>query len=92
TGLGPCVKGLVTNEEYEQQVNYVRLFLTGKDKQVLTGLVERMEKASQELRFEDAARFRDQIQAVRAVTEEQYVSGGDDDLDVIVVAFDSGVA
>ncbi|SQI34225.1 Excinuclease ABC subunit C [Providencia alcalifaciens] len=90
--LGPCVKGLVTDEEYEQQVNYVRLFLTGKDKQVLTGLVERMEKASQELRFEDAARFRDQIQAVRAVTEEQYVSGGDDDLDVIGVAFDSGLA
>ncbi|MEX9609345.1 excinuclease ABC subunit UvrC [Providencia manganoxydans] len=90
--LGPCVKGLVSDEEYEQQVNYVRLFLTGKDQQVLTGLIERMEKASQELRFEEAARFRDQIQAVRAVTEQQYVSGDSDDLDVIGVAFESGLA
>ncbi|MDP0612681.1 UvrB/UvrC motif-containing protein, partial [Klebsiella pneumoniae] len=69
-----------------QQVNYVRLFLTGKDQQVLTGLIERMEKASQALRFEEAARFRDQIQAVRAVTEQQFVSGDSDDLDVIGVA------
>lgn len=90
--LGPCVKGLVTDEEYDQQVNYVRLFLTGKDQQVLTGLIERMEKASQGLRFEEAARFRDQIQAVRAVTEQQYVSGDSDDLDVIGVAFESGNA
>ncbi|EKT62161.1 excinuclease ABC subunit C [Providencia burhodogranariea DSM 19968] len=90
--LGPCVKGLVSDEEYEQQVNYVRLFLTGKDQQVLTGLIERMEKASQNLHFEEAARFRDQIQAVRAVTEQQYVSGDGDDLDVIGVAFESGLA
>ncbi|MEX9822134.1 excinuclease ABC subunit UvrC [Providencia vermicola] len=90
--LGPCVKGLVSDEEYDQQVNYVRLFLTGKDQQVLTGLIERMEKASQELRFEDAARFRDQIQAVRAVTEQQFVSGDGEDLDVIGVAFESGLA
>lgn len=90
--LGPCVKGLVSDEDYNQQVEYVRLFLTGKDKQVLAGLVDRMEKASLELRFEDAARFRDQIQAVRAVTEEQYVSGDSDDLDVIGVSFESGLA
>lgn len=90
--LGPCVKGLVSDEDYDQQVEYVRLFLTGKDKQVLAGLVERMEKASQALRFEDAARFRDQIQAVRTVTEEQYVSGEGDDLDVIGVSFESGLA
>ncbi|APC11510.1 MULTISPECIES: excinuclease ABC subunit UvrC [Providencia] len=90
--LGPCVKGLVSDEDYQQQVDYVRLFLTGKDKQVLAGLVERMEQASQALRFEEAARFRDQIQAVRAVTEEQYVSGDSDDLDVIGVSFESGLA
>ncbi|TOL43680.1 hypothetical protein CGH97_25180, partial [Vibrio parahaemolyticus] len=52
--LGPCVKGLVSDEDYQQQVDYVRLFLTGKDKQVLAGLVERMEQASQALRFEEA--------------------------------------
>lgn len=90
--LGPCVKGLVSDEEYEQQVNYVRLFLSGKDNQVLDSLVVRMEEASKALKFEEAARIRDQIQAVRRVTEKQFVSGNSDDLDVIGVAFDSGMA
>jgi excinuclease ABC subunit C len=90
--LGPCVAGLVTEEEYAQQVEYVRLFLSGKDDQVLNRLVERMEIASRELAFEDAARIRDQIQAVRRVTEKQFVSNSGDDLDVIGVAFDAGLA
>ncbi|HBL1070776.1 TPA: excinuclease ABC subunit UvrC [Salmonella enterica subsp. enterica serovar Choleraesuis] len=90
--LGPCVAGLVSEEEYAQQVEYVRLFLSGKDDQVLTQLIARMEKASQDLAFEEAARIRDQIQAVRRVTERQFVSNAGDDLDVIGVAFDAGMA
>ncbi|NRN27137.1 excinuclease ABC subunit UvrC [Photorhabdus heterorhabditis] len=90
--LGPCVKGLVSEEEYQQQVDYIRLFLSGKDQQVLTRLINRMEAASQRLKFEDAAKYRDQIQAVRQVTERQFVSGTDDDLDVISIAFEAGMA
>jgi len=90
--LGPCVAGLVSEEEYRQQVDYVRLFLSGKDQQVLHQLIERMENASKTLNFEEAARIRDQIQAVRRVTERQFVSGNSDDLDVIGVAFDAGMA
>jgi excinuclease ABC subunit C len=90
--LGPCVAGLVSEDEYQQQVDYVRLFLSGKDQQVLHQLIERMENASRELNFEEAARIRDQIQAVRRVTEKQFVSGNSDDLDVIGVAFDAGIA
>ncbi|HAT5009715.1 TPA: excinuclease ABC subunit UvrC [Serratia marcescens] len=90
--LGPCVAGLVSEEEYRQQVDYVRLFLSGKDQQVLHQLIERMEEASKLLNFEEAARIRDQIQAVRRVTERQFVSGDSDDLDVIGVAFDAGMA
>lgn len=90
--LGPCVAGLVSEEEYRQQVNYVRLFLSGKDQQVLHQLIARMEEASKLLNFEEAARIRDQIQAVRRVTERQFVSGDSDDLDVIGVAFDAGMA
>lgn len=90
--LGPCVKGLVSEEEYKAQVDYVRLFLSGKDQQVLNNLVERMEDASKTLRFEDAGRIRDQIQAVRRVTERQFVSGNSEDLDVIGVSFESGMA
>jgi excinuclease ABC subunit C len=90
--LGPCVAGLVSEEEYRQQVDYVRLFLSGKDQQVLHQLIARMEAASKLLNFEEAARIRDQIQAVRRVTERQFVSGDSDDLDVIGVAFDAGMA
>ncbi|WCG84476.1 excinuclease ABC subunit UvrC [Pectobacterium sp. A5351] len=90
--LGPCVSGLVSDEDYQQQVDYVRLFLSGKDQQVLNQLISRMEAASRDLNFEEAARIRDQIQAVRRVMEKQFVSGDGEDLDVISVAFDAGMA
>ena len=90
--LGPCVAGLVSEEEYAQQTDYVRLFLAGKDDQVINQLVKRMEDASHALRFEEAARLRDQIQAVRRVTEKQFVSNQGDDLDVMGVAYDAGMA
>ncbi|KTS33318.1 excinuclease ABC subunit UvrC [Pantoea dispersa] len=90
--LGPCVAGLVSEEEYAQQTDYVRLFLVGKDDQVINQLVQRMEQASVGLRFEEAARLRDQIQAVRRITEKQFVSNQGDDLDVMGVAYDAGMA
>ncbi|WP_312241726.1 excinuclease ABC subunit UvrC [Pantoea sp.] len=90
--LGPCVAGLVSEEEYARQTEYVRLFLAGKDDQVLNMLVKRMEEASICLRFEEAARLRDQIQSVRRVTEKQFVSNQGDDLDVMSVAYDAGMA
>ncbi|EFL92715.1 endonuclease subunit of excinuclease UvrABC [Candidatus Regiella insecticola LSR1] len=90
--LGPCVTGLVSEEEYQQQINYVRLFLSGKDQQVLKNLISRMEKASHLLHFEEAAKLRDQIQAIRRVTEKQFVSGDDENLDVIGVSFNTGLA
>ncbi|NLS43495.1 excinuclease ABC subunit UvrC [BEV proteobacterium] len=90
--LGPCVAGLISEEGYRQQVEYVRLFLSGKDQQVLNQLVARMETASCQLDFEEAASIRDQVQAVHRVTEKQCVSGDVEDLDVIGVSFDAGMA
>lgn len=90
--LGPCVAGLVSEEEYARQTDYVRLFLAGKDDQVINQLVAHMEAASQGLRFEEAGRLRDQIQAVRRITEKQFVSNQGDDLDVMGVAYDAGMA
>ncbi|MGL4928496.1 MAG: excinuclease ABC subunit UvrC [Plesiomonas shigelloides] len=90
--LGPCVKGLVSDAEYQQCVDDVRLFLQGKDQQVIEGLVSRMEAASRAFEFETAARLRDQIQAVRKVTEKQFISGDSEDLDVVSVAYDAGMA
>lgn len=89
----PCVNNLISDQDYAELVNYVRLFLQGKDKQVLEVLIAKMEQASQALRFEDAAKFRDQIQAIRRVQEQQYVTEDTlDDLDVLGFAQEKGVA
>lgn len=91
--LGPCVKGLVSDDDYQEQVNFVRLFLKGKDRAVISSLVEKMEQASQQLEFEKAASYRDQIQALRRVQEQQFVShDSDDDLDVVGIAHENGMA
>ena len=90
---GPCVAGLVSEAEYAQQVELARLFLAGKNQQVIGELVGKMESASGDLRFEEAARYRDQILALRKVTEQQSVSGNVlDELDVVGVAFEQGTA
>lgn len=89
----PCVAGYVSDEDYQQQVDFARLFLQGKDQQVLAHLVSQMEQASQALRFEEAARIRDQIQTVRAVIEKQFVSNDRvDDIDIISIAYQLGIA
>ncbi len=89
----PCVTGYVTDEEYAQQVNFARLFLQGKDQQVLDHLIGKMEQASRQLNFEEAARWRDQIQAVRSVTEKQFVSNDRlDDMDIISITYQLGIA
>lgn len=90
---GPCVSTIISDDDYAELVNYVRLFLQGKDKQVLEILIEKMEKASVTLRFEDAAKFRDQIQAIRRVQEQQFVSEDSmDDMDVLGFAQEKGIA
>ena len=88
----PCVEGYVSDEEYKEQVNFARLFLKGKNQQVIGGLVEKMEKASEALNFEAAARYRDQINALRKVQERQWVAGTQDEMDVFGFAFKGNMA
>ncbi|MBV7387447.1 excinuclease ABC subunit UvrC [Pasteurellaceae bacterium TAE3-ERU1] len=91
--LAPCVSGYVSDEDYQQQVNYVRLFLQGRDSQIIEQLVSQMEQASSQLDFEKAALFRDQIQSVRAVTEQQFVANArGEDMDLIAIAHRHGLA
>ncbi|PNQ70958.1 excinuclease ABC subunit UvrC [Vibrio sagamiensis] len=90
---GPCVSSLISDQDYAELVELVRLFLQGKDQQVLEQLITKMESASQQLRFEDAAKFRDQIQAIRRVQEQQFVSEDSmDDMDVLGFAQENGIA
>ncbi len=88
----PCVEGYVSDEEYKEQVNFARLFLKGKNQQVIGELVEKMEKASEALNFEAAARYRDQINALRKVQERQWVAGTQDEMDVFGFALKGNMA
>ncbi|NVK24370.1 MAG: excinuclease ABC subunit UvrC [Gammaproteobacteria bacterium] len=89
---GPCIEGLVSDEDYQEQVGLVRQFLSGKSQQVVDSLIEKMELASNNLNFENAAFYRDQIATLRKVTESQNVSGNIEEIDVIAFAVDKGLA
>lgn len=79
----PC-QGYVSKEEYRELVDEVCKFLCGKSRVVEEELEQRMLKAANELRFEEAARLRDQLRAVREVVRKQRVMFDDRiDRDVI---------
>src|ERR1700687_4805198 len=61
--LGPCAEGLTTDEEYGAAVRSVRLFLEGRHRDLAEELRERMEAASDEMRYEKAAALHDQLRA-----------------------------
>lgn len=88
----PCVEGYITDDEYNEQVQLASLFLKGKNSQVINKLVSKMETASEALNFEAAARYRDQISALRKVQEQQFVAGTQHELDVFGFAFKNGIA
>src|SRR5215468_10208693 len=56
---GPCVEGLTTPERYAEAVRMVRMFLAGRESELVRDLRQRMNEASQKLDFEEAARCRD---------------------------------
>jgi excinuclease ABC subunit C len=81
--LGPCQKDLCTPTEYAETANDVRLLLDGKDKELADTLEARMLKASEELRFEQAAKYRDLLRTVRALREQQkMMAQPDQDIDI----------
>lgn len=88
----PCVEGFVSDEQYQEQVELVKKFLTGKSQDVIDLLINKMEVASEKLHFEDAGFYRDQIFALRKVTEQQNVSGTIDEIDVLAFSSDKGLA
>lgn len=90
--LGPCV-GKADREEYRAVIERVCKFLEGRDQDVFADLEARMKAAAVRLDYEAAAIYRDQIQAVRQVTERQkIVSVARKDQDVIAFARDDGQA
>ena len=78
----PCVN-MVSEKIYAKDVDYARKFLQGKSEQVINYLVSEMEKASDDMEYEHAAKLRDQIDALRQVSQQQYVSDLSGDCDII---------
>lgn len=70
----PCVYD-VERESYDEQVKDVALFLSGKHRELIEGLAERMQASATELRFEQAARLRDQLRALETTLEGQRIVG-----------------
>ncbi|MEO1889982.1 MAG: excinuclease ABC subunit UvrC [Cycloclasticus sp.] len=87
----PCV-GLISKDDYADDVNHTVLFLEGKNIQLINGLVKKMDRAAEALEFEKASVFRDQISQLRKVMERQYVSGTEGDIDVVACEMQGGVA
>jgi len=70
--LAPC-QGDVSVEDYEKIVRQVRLFLKGRDQELLQELEKRMKQSSKKLEFEKSAQYRDQIQAMHRIFAKQMV-------------------
>lgn len=84
--LGPCT-GAADRKAYREMVNELTLFLEGRQDVLIRRLKERMAAAAADLRFEEAARLRDQVAAVERVLEKQKVIWPDgEDLDVVALA------
>jgi excinuclease ABC subunit C len=88
---GPCV-GLVSPEEYAEDVRHSVMFLDGRSNALSEELSASMEKASMALEFERAAELRDQISMLRRVQDQQSMEGGSGDVDVVAVMLTPGGA
>ncbi|WP_235200102.1 excinuclease ABC subunit UvrC [Pseudomonas monteilii] len=88
---GPCT-GLVTAEEYAEDVRHSVMFLEGRSQQLGNELNAEMETAAMALNFEKAAELRDQIALLRRVQDQQYIEGGSGDVDVIAAFVNPGGA
>jgi len=81
--LGPCVEALTTPEIYTEAVRDVKLFLEGRQTDLVKSLRERMSEAAASEEFERAARYRDLISTVEQLQEKQRIASVEgDDADV----------
>ena len=88
----PCV-GLIDAPRYDGDVRNARLFMDGREDDVMTALAARMQAAAEARDYEQAAVYRDQIRALSKVQGRQYVDTAKAlDADVVACALDQGIA
>ena len=84
----PC-QGYISQEEYRKNINKVIKFLNGDFQDTIDELMVEMQKASEEMRYEDAMEYRDLIHSIEKIGERQKITGyGQEDRDIIAVAMD----
>ncbi len=87
----PCT-GEIGRSDYQQNVERTIKFLKGKSQQVIDELVATMDAHAEKLQFEQAAEARDQIERLRQISQQQAISGGQGNVDVIAIQFASKTA
>src|SRR6185295_9620099 len=88
----PCT-GLIAAEPYAEDVHNAQMFLEGREDDVIRNLNDKMAAASEGMRYEEAALFRDQIRALSRVQARQYVeSERGVDADVVACVVEGGIA
>ena len=86
--LAPC-QGKVTREEYQEQVKGALAFLNGNYQDTLKELEQKMQRASENLDFEEAIRYRDLYNSVKQIASKQKMEESDgEDKDIIALACD----
>jgi len=81
--LGPCAS-LVADERYAEAARDVKLFLEGRRSDLARSLKERMGRASEEQRYEEAAGYRDLLRTLEEIEERQKIAAAEgDDTDVV---------
>ncbi|MGA2192216.1 MAG: excinuclease ABC subunit UvrC [Nitrospirota bacterium] len=89
---GPC-GGVISREEYAKMVDEVRLFLSGKNRELMRFLEDRMKENAAAMNFEAAANIRDRLSAIRQATRSQHIiSPRMEDRDIIAVAKEGAAA
>ncbi|MCF6323950.1 MAG: excinuclease ABC subunit UvrC [Gammaproteobacteria bacterium] len=86
----PCTKR-ITDAAYADDVRLAAMFLDGKNHHVIDELVEKMAQAAEQLAYEKAAQFRDQIAALRIIQAKQYISSDKGNIDVVSSVTQNGV-
>ena len=81
---GPCT-GLQSKEDYMEMINHILQILEGKDRELIEHLKEQMYKESENLNFEEAAKYRDYIKSLEILGETQRATMiGERDKDVLI--------
>ncbi|WP_421790717.1 excinuclease ABC subunit UvrC [Hyphobacterium sp.] len=87
---GPCVD-LVSKDDYQELVDEAEAFLRGRSNALREELSQKMAEASEALDFEGAARLRDRIRAIAAVTTDQGINpDGVEEADIVALAQEGG--